>query len=100
MLWREPGTHYYPSNIRERDTCGRGRGSVWGIISLGGPTDLHVFPRRTVNAQVYRDVLDAFVCLHAGAIGDAFPLQDDNARPHKARIIDDYLQQEIIMLME
>ncbi|KFM69431.1 hypothetical protein X975_20349, partial [Stegodyphus mimosarum] len=27
-------------------------------------------------------------------------LQDDNARPHRARIVDDYLQQETIMRME
>ena len=54
-----------------------------------------------MNAPVYRDdILDDFVCLHAAAIGDAFLLQDHNARPHRARIVDDYLQQETIMLME
>ncbi|KFM63970.1 Transposable element Tcb2 transposase, partial [Stegodyphus mimosarum] len=54
-----------------------------------------------MNAQVYRDdILDAYVCPFAGAIGDAFLLQDDNARPHRARIIDDYLQQETIIRME
>ncbi|KFM74961.1 Transposable element Tcb2 transposase, partial [Stegodyphus mimosarum] len=31
---------------------------------------------------------------------DAFLLQDDNARPRRAHIIDDYLQQEAIMCME
>ena len=68
---------------------------------MDGRTDLHVFPRGTVNAQVYRDeILDAFVPLHAGAIGDACLLQDDNARSHRARIIDDYLKQETIMLMD
>ena len=46
------------------------------------------------------DALDAFVHLHAGAIGDAFLLQGDNTRPHRARIVNDYLHQETIILME
>ena len=101
MIWREPGTRYQPSNIRERDAYGRGSVCVWGGISLGGRTDLHVFPRGTVNAHVYRDdILDAYGRPYAGAIGDAFLLQDDNARPHRARIVDVYLQRETIMRME
>ncbi|KFM67455.1 Transposable element Tcb1 transposase, partial [Stegodyphus mimosarum] len=54
-----------------------------------------------MNAEVYRDhILDAYMCPYAKAISDAFLLQDNNARPHRARIIDDYFQQETIMHME
>ena len=68
---------------------------------MGGRPDLHEFPKGTENAEVYRDdILDAYVRPYAGAIGDAFLLQDDNARPHRARIVDDYLQQETIILMK
>ena len=68
---------------------------------FGWTTDLHVFPRRTLNAQVNRDdIFDAYVHPHARAIGDAFLLQDDNRRLHRACIVDDYLQQETIMRME
>ncbi|GBM35827.1 Transposable element Tc3 transposase [Araneus ventricosus] len=101
LIWREPGTRYHPSNIGERDAYGGGSVCVWGGISLGGRTDLHVFPSGTVNAQAYRDnILDAYVRPYAGAIGDDFLLQDDNARLHRARIVDDYLQQETIQRME
>ncbi|KFM64816.1 Transposable element Tcb2 transposase, partial [Stegodyphus mimosarum] len=101
LIWREPGIRYHPSDIRERDAYGTGSVCVWGGISLGGGTDHQVFTRGTVNAQIYRDdILDAYVRPYAGAIGDAFLLQDDNARPHRARIVDDYLQQETIMRME
>ncbi|GBM32925.1 Transposable element Tcb1 transposase [Araneus ventricosus] len=100
LIWREPGTRYHPSNIRERDAYGGGRVCVWGGISLGGRTDLHVFPRGTVNAQAYTDdIRDSYVLSYAGAIGDYFLLQDDNARRHRARIVDDYLQQETIQHM-
>ncbi|GBM13061.1 hypothetical protein AVEN_101910-1 [Araneus ventricosus] len=74
---------------------------VWGSISLSGRTDLHVFPRGTVNVQAFRDdILDAYVRPYAGAIGDDFLQKDDKARPHRARIVGDYLQQETIQRME
>ncbi|GBN13953.1 hypothetical protein AVEN_91369-1 [Araneus ventricosus] len=80
---------------------GAGSVFVWGGISLGGRTDLHVFPRGTVNAQAYRDdILDAYMHPYTGAIGDDFLLQDDNSRPHRTRIVDDYLQQETIHCMK
>ena len=76
--------------------------SVPGVASpLGGRTDLHVFPRGTVNAEVYRDdILDACVRPYAGATGDVFLLRYDNARQHGVRIVGDYLQQETILCME
>ncbi|GBL96397.1 hypothetical protein AVEN_43715-1 [Araneus ventricosus] len=53
------------------------------------------------HRKAYRDdILDAYVCPYAGAIGDDFLLQDDNAKLHRARIVDDYLQQETIQRME
>ncbi|GBN79316.1 hypothetical protein AVEN_90471-1, partial [Araneus ventricosus] len=49
----------------------------------------------------YRDgILDAHVHPYSGAIGDDILLQDDNSRPHRARIVDDYFQQETIQRME
>ncbi|GBN88741.1 hypothetical protein AVEN_29495-1 [Araneus ventricosus] len=84
-----------------RDAYGGGSVCVWSGISLGVHTDLHVFPRGTMNTQAYRDdILDAHVRPYARAIGDDFLLQDDNAKPHRARIVDDYLQQETIQHME
>jgi hypothetical protein len=36
----------------------------------------------------------------AGADGDDFILMDDNATPHHARIVNEYLQQETIECMD
>jgi hypothetical protein len=45
----------------------------------------------------YRDEIHApIVRLYAGAIGDDFILMDDNARPHRASIDNEYLQRERI----
>ncbi|GFU26272.1 DUF5641 domain-containing protein, partial [Trichonephila clavipes] len=72
-------------------------GSVCVGICLGERTDSHVFYHGNVYAHTYRDdILDTYVCPYADATGDAFVLQDDNARPHRARIVDTYLEQEAI----
>ncbi|GFU68832.1 transposable element Tcb1 transposase [Trichonephila clavipes] len=73
---------------------------VWTEISLGYRTDLHIFKRGSVTAVRYRDeVLEPIVRLYAAAVDPTFVLMDDNARPHRADIIDDYLESERIALM-
>ena len=82
--------------IRERYAYGRGCVCIWVGIALGGLTDRNVFPRGTVNAYVNR-----YVRPYAEAIGDAFLLQNDNARLRRAPIVvNDYLQYETFMRME
>ena len=74
---------------------------VWGGVSVQGKTDLHVFQNGTLTAVRYRDeVLDPIVRPYAGAIGPDFVLMDDNARPHRARIVDQYLDNESIERMD
>ncbi|GBM41188.1 hypothetical protein AVEN_35759-1 [Araneus ventricosus] len=66
---------------------------VWAGISLGGHTDLHVFHGGTLTGVRYRDeILDPYVRPYAGAIGNDFILMDDNARPHRAVVVEDYLE--------
>ena len=49
----------------------------------------------------YRDeILAPIVRFYAGAIGDDFILMDDNATPHRARIVNGYLQQETFERMD
>ncbi|GFX46609.1 transposable element Tcb1 transposase [Trichonephila clavipes] len=82
---------------KSRYAYGSGSVCIWGGISLVGRTVLYVFSCGNVNADTYRDdILDAYRCPYARAIGVAFVLLDDNARPHMTRIVDAYLEQEII----
>ncbi|GFX58359.1 transposable element Tcb2 transposase [Trichonephila clavipes] len=56
---------------------------VWGGISIGGRTDLHIIRNGTLTGRSYADgILRYHVIPNAGAIGDSFVFQDDNARPH------------------
>ncbi|GFW25250.1 transposable element Tcb2 transposase [Trichonephila clavipes] len=74
---------------------------VWAGISLGGHTDLHVFHGGTVTGLRYRDdILDPYIRPYAAAIGNDFILMDDNARPHRARIVEEYLEDHGLERME
>ena len=74
---------------------------VWAGISRCGRTDLHIVMRGMMTGVRYRDeILDIYVRPYAGAIGPQFILMDDNARPHRARVVEEYLQQETIVRMD
>ena len=93
LIWREENTNYHPVNIVERHSYRGGGILVWAGISIGGRTDLHVFQGGTVTGVRYRDeILDQYVRPYAGAIGKDFLLMDDNARPHRAFVVDEYLE--------
>ncbi|GFX96082.1 transposable element Tcb2 transposase [Trichonephila clavipes] len=101
LIWREQRTRYHQSNTVERHSY-RGVGIlVWAGISLGGHTDLHVFHGGTVTGLRYRDeILDPYVRPYAAAIGNDFILMDDNARPHRVRIVEEYLEDHGLERME
>ncbi|GFW85520.1 transposable element Tc3 transposase [Trichonephila clavipes] len=67
-IWRESGTRNDPSNIVERDRFGSGGVMVWGGIMIDG----------------------------RGAYGRDFLFMDDNARPHLANLVDEFLESEDI----
>ncbi|GFS67111.1 transposable element Tcb2 transposase [Trichonephila clavipes] len=93
LIWREQRTRYHQSNTVERHSYRGGGILVWAGISLCGHTDLHVFHGGTVTGLRYRDeILDPYVRPYAAAIGNDFILMDDNARPHRARIVEEYLE--------
>lgn len=93
LIWREQNTRYHQSNTVERDSyCDDGI-MVWEGISLGGHTDLHVFQGGTLTGVRYRDeILDPYVRPYVGASGSDFILRDDNAKPHRAVVVEEYLE--------
>ncbi|GBN36916.1 hypothetical protein AVEN_87530-1 [Araneus ventricosus] len=74
---------------------------VWAGISLGGHPDLHVFHGRTLTSTRYRnEILDPYVRPYTGAVGSDLILMDDNARPHRAVVVEDYLEGHGLERME
>ncbi|GFU44272.1 transposable element Tcb1 transposase [Trichonephila clavipes] len=98
-IWRSPGTRYHQENTIERHLYGGAGWLVWGGIILGARTDLHV-QSVTMTGHIYRDViLEQHERLFRGAMGAEFLFMDDNARPHRANIVDECLQSEDITRM-
>ncbi|GFU55137.1 transposable element Tcb2 transposase [Trichonephila clavipes] len=99
-IWRKQGTRNQPQNITEHHAFRGGSIMVWAGISLGYRTDLHIFKQGSVMAVRYRDeVLEPILRFYAAAVGLTFVLMGDNARPHRADIVDDYLESEWIARM-
>ncbi|GFV74564.1 transposable element Tcb1 transposase [Trichonephila clavipes] len=100
LIWRAPGTRYPPENTIERHRYGVAGWLVWGGIILGSKTDLNV-QNVTMTSHIYRDViLEQHVRLFRGAMGAEFLFMVDNARPHRANIVDECLQSEDITRMD
>jgi transposase len=73
---------------------------VWAGIFLDGHSDLHIFEGGTLTRSRYRDeILEHYVRPHASEVGENFLFMDDNARPHRARLVDQYLQEHGIARM-
>ncbi|GFV62360.1 transposable element Tcb1 transposase [Trichonephila clavipes] len=72
-----------------------------GGISIDGRTDLYIIRDGPLTARRYRDeILRPIVVPYAAAIGDDFILMDDNCRPHRANLGEDFLFEERIVQME
>ncbi|GFS77084.1 transposable element Tc3 transposase [Trichonephila clavipes] len=100
LIWRAPGTRYHQENTIKRHRYGGAGWLVWGGIILGSRTDLHV-QSVTMTGHIYRDViLEQHARLFRGTMGAEFLFMDDNARPHRANIVDECLQLEDIPRMD
>ncbi|GFT83080.1 transposable element Tcb2 transposase [Trichonephila clavipes] len=74
---------------------------LYGVISIDGRTDLYIIRDGPLTARRYRDeILRPIVVPYAAVIGDDFILMDDNCRPHRANLVEDFLFEEGIVRME
>ena len=95
-----PGERYTDCCVTEHDRFGGGSVMVWAGISIDDKTDLHVIAGNLSGVRYRDEILHPIVRPYPGAVGDGFILMDDNARPHRARVVTDYLENETIERME
>ncbi|GBN00963.1 hypothetical protein AVEN_186460-1 [Araneus ventricosus] len=87
-------------NIVERDHYKGGWLLVWAGIATNDRTDLYVFAVGSVTAVRYRDeILHPLVRPFIAVMGADAIFMDDNARPHRARLVQSYLESETIPQM-
>ena len=86
-VWRRRGERYANCAIVEHDRYGGGRLMVWGGISVRFRTELLLLNGTLTGQRYINEVLQPAVL--------PFTLKDDNARPHRARIVQQFLQQNV-----
>ncbi|GFV05749.1 transposable element Tcb2 transposase, partial [Trichonephila clavipes] len=55
LVWRDRGTRNNPAFVRERSQYRKASWMVWGVISIGGRTDLHIIQNGTLTGRRYAD---------------------------------------------
>ncbi|GFW16420.1 transposable element Tcb2 transposase [Trichonephila clavipes] len=92
FIWRDRGSRNNPAFVHESVRFGGGGVLVYGGISIDGRTDLYIIRDGPLTARRYRDeILRPIVVPYAAAIGDDFILMDDNCRPPRANLGEDFL---------
>ncbi|GFW34482.1 transposable element Tcb2 transposase [Trichonephila clavipes] len=90
-----------PAFVHESVRFGVGGMLVYGGISIDERTVLYIIRDGPLTARRYRDeILRPIVVPYAVVIGDDFILMDDNCRPHRANLVEDFLFEEGIVQME
>ncbi|GFS95157.1 transposable element Tcb2 transposase [Trichonephila clavipes] len=101
FIWRDRGSRNNSAFVQESVRFGGGGVLVYGGISFDGRTDLYIIRDGPLTARLYRDeILRPIVVLYAAAIGEDFILMDDNCRPHRANLVEDFLFEKEIVRME
>ena len=95
-VYRRQNERYKDCCVQERDRFGGGSVMVWAGITSRRRTNL-VFVDSTLTAARYRDnILAVEVVNFLNHNGSGITFQQDNARPHTARITQAFLQQQNI----
>ncbi|GFV51894.1 transposable element Tcb1 transposase [Trichonephila clavipes] len=95
FIWRDRGSRNNPASVHESVRFGGEGVLVYGSISIDGRTDLYIIRDGPLTARRYSDeILRPIVVPYAAAIGD------DNYRPHRANLVEDFLFEEGIVRME
>ncbi|GFT42019.1 transposable element Tcb2 transposase [Trichonephila clavipes] len=95
FIWRNRGRRNDPAFVHESVRFGGWGVLVYGGISIDGCTDLYIIRDRSPTARRYRDeILRPIVVPYDAAIGDDFILMDDNCRPHRANLVEDFFSRK------
>ncbi|GFV46021.1 transposable element Tcb2 transposase [Trichonephila clavipes] len=98
FIWRDRGSRNNPAFVHESVRFGGGAVLVYGGLSIDGRTDLYIIRDGPLTARRYRDeFLRSIIVPYAAAIGLDFILMDDNCRPHRANLVENFLFEEGIV---
>lgn len=101
LVWREPMTRYQERNMAPQEPFQGGSVMVWGGISYNNRTNLVLLMNRSLNGQRYRDdIIVPIVAPFFERHGRDMVFVDDNARPHRAGLVNEALVEHNITRMD
>ena len=95
-VWRRNGERHFKPTVQPPTAYNSG--SVG--ISLNGRTALVVVPGNLYGRRYIDETLRPHVVPYLRQMGQNAVFQDDNARPHRARIVDNFLQLNGVQRLE
>ena len=97
-VFRRTGERFAQCCVVEVNRFGGGGLMIWAGLSRNFKTDLHIV-RGRLNAMTYRDTILQPIVVPFMRNNGLTLLQQDNARPHTARITIDFLRQQAVNVM-
>lgn len=93
-VWRRRGERFLPITTTQTESFHGGSIMVWGGISSDARTELVIVDNRLTAARYIEEILQEHVLPYTGFIGEnEFLLMHDNARPHVAHCVEEYLEE-------
>lgn len=93
QILRVPGIRYYPCNVMGVDCYGGGKVIVWDGVMKDGYTDMHV---RITPRLIWCMYLKPYVRVFRGPVLPRFIFKDENNRPHRSELVEEYLEENIL----
>jgi len=99
-VWRRRGERYLDCTVRETVSFGGGSVMVWGAFSLHHRSPLYHVQGNLTGVRYRDEILARLVVPTLQLIGPGAILQDDNARPHRAGVANNFVQAAQINRMD
>ena len=99
-VWRRNGERHAEVNVQPRHAYNGGSVMVWAGVTADRRTDLVVVPGILTGQRYIDEILRPHVVPFLRPMGNNGIFQDDNARPHRARIVDGFLQANNVRRLE
>lgn len=99
-VWRRVGERYADACIQEHDRHGGGSVMVWAGFHLHGRTPLYHIEGNLTGIRYRDEIVRPLIIPTLRAIGHGSILQDDNATPHRALVVRDFMQRQQVVRMD
>ena len=99
-VWRRTGERHAEVNVQPRHAYNGGSVMVWAGVTADRRTDLVVVPGILTGQRYIDEILHPHVVPFLRPMGNNGIFQDDNAKPHRAWIVDGFLQANNVRRLE